>query len=337
MKLEARRVEGFLDAPGECRAVLLYGEDTGLIRERAGRLVRAVIGAADDPFRLAELDRDTAARIPEEMASLSLMGGRRAIRVRDAGDGMVAVVQRALDGGGEALLVLEGPGLAARSKLRALLEKAKDGVAIGCYPLDGGALEQMIARSLSDAGIGLDAPAKSWLAEHLGTDVAVTRRELEKLALYVGPGGRVDVEAAQACVGDLAGLSLDDALFAATEGDLPEADRALELAIAEGAAPVGVLRALLLHLQRLQRARGAMTEGIGASEAVKLVRPPVFYKKEASFLRAMGLWTDEALESAGQRVWEAEQQCKRTGSPAETICRRIVLTIAQRSAALRRR
>ena len=42
-----------------------------------------------------------------------------------------------------------------------------------------------------------------------------------------------------ACVGDLAGLSLDDALFAATEGDVARADRALELAIAEGATPVG--------------------------------------------------------------------------------------------------
>ena len=50
-----------------------------------------------------------------------------------------------------------------------------------------------------------------------------------------GPGGRVDLEAAMACVGDLAGLSLDDALFAATEGDVATADRALELAMAEGA------------------------------------------------------------------------------------------------------
>jgi DNA polymerase-3 subunit delta len=100
------------------------------------------------------------------MASLSLMGGRRVVRVRDVVDGMTGAVQRALDGAGEALLVLEGPTLAARSKLRTMLEKAADGAAIGCYPLDGGALEQMIVRSLGDAGVTLEAPAKAWLAEH---------------------------------------------------------------------------------------------------------------------------------------------------------------------------
>lgn len=337
MKLDARKVDAFLDAPGSCRAVLLYGEDVGLIRERGSRLVRAVTGATDDPFRVVELERDTSGRIPEEMASLSLMGGRRVVRVRDAGDGMVGAVQRALDGAGEALLVLEGPGLAARSKLRALLEKSADGVAIGCYPLDGGALEQMISRILSEAGVVLDPAAKNWLKEHLGTDAAVTRRELEKLALYVGPNGRADMDAVQSCVGDLAGLSLEDALFAATEGDMSEADRALELAMAEGAAPVGVLRAVLLHLQRLQRARAALAEGASAGEAARGVRPPVFFKREASFVRALGIWPTEALENAAARAWEGEQLCKRTGSPADVICRRVVLAIAQRSASVRRR
>ncbi len=71
-----------------------------------------------------------------------------------------------------------------------------------------------------------------------------------------------------ACIGDLSGLSLDDALFAATVGDVATTDRALELAIGEGAAPVRVLRAAIMHLQRLHRARLAMARG-GAGEAAK--------------------------------------------------------------------
>jgi len=34
VKLDARRVEAFLRDPGAVRAVLLHGEDAGLIRER---------------------------------------------------------------------------------------------------------------------------------------------------------------------------------------------------------------------------------------------------------------------------------------------------------------
>ncbi len=146
-----------------------------------------------------------------------------------------------------------------------------------------------------------------------------TRQEVEKLALYVGPGGRVDLDAAMACVGDLAGLSLDDALFAATAGDVALTDRALELAVAEGAAPVGVLRAALMHLQRLHRARLAVDDGLSATDAAKSVRPPVFFRRVGAFTRALGLWSSAGLMAAMAGLAEAERACKRTGAP-DTCC-----------------
>ena len=42
MKLAAAQVAGFLKNPGACRVVLLYGDDAGMIRDRAEMLVRAV-------------------------------------------------------------------------------------------------------------------------------------------------------------------------------------------------------------------------------------------------------------------------------------------------------
>jgi DNA polymerase-3 subunit delta len=170
----------------------------------------------------------------------------------------------------------------------------------------------------------------------LGADRAATRAELEKLALYAGPGGRVDLDAAMACTGDLSGLSLDDAMFAATTGDVATTDRALELAIAEGAAPVQVLRAGIMHLQRLQRARMAMDEaGMSASEASKTLRPPLFYRRVAAFNRALGMWSGAAVAVAISGLSEAERGCKRTGWPDQILCRNAVLVVARRAAAMR--
>lgn len=337
MKIDARGVEAFLAAPGTHRAVLLHGEDAGLIRERGARLVLAVAGSLDDPFRVVELDREAHHRIPEEFTSRSLTGGRRVVRIRDANDAVLAFVQRALAGPGEALMVLEAPGLAARGKLRSAIEKTPDAAAIACYTLDPRALEQTIVAVLGEIGVSIDTEARQWLVGQLGADQAVTRRELEKLATFAGRGGRVDLAAAQQCVGDLAGLSVEDALFAATSGDVEAADRALELAMAEGMAPVGILRAALYHMQRLQRARSGMAQGESALEATKAVRPPVFYQREAQFARTLGFWTEDALQAACVRIWEAERECKRTGTPAETLGRSVVLGVAQRAAVARRR
>jgi DNA polymerase-3 subunit delta len=208
---------------------------------------------------------------------------------------------------------------------------------IGCYPIEGVALEKLITETLSQSGLKVEPDARAWLATQLGADQAVTRSELEKLALFAGNEGRVDLHAAQMCVGDLAGLSLEDALFAATAGDISEADRALEVAIAEGSTPVGVLRAALLHIQRLQRARAAMDDGSSAAEAARGVRPPVFFRREAVFVQALRLWSDDDLRNACVRVWDAERACKRTGTPAETVCRSVILGLAQRAAIARGR
>lgn len=337
MKLEPRGTEAFLRDPGRARAVLLYGDDVGLIRERGGRLVRAVAGAADDPFRVVELERDGASGIPSEMTALSLTGGRRVVRVRDVTDAATAPVQAALAGPGEALLVLEAPGLAGKSKLRALIDKLADAFSIGCYPLEGRALEQTIRGVLGSLKVGVEDDALAWLTGQLGADQAVTVSEVEKLALFVGPGGRADIAAARECVGDLAGLSLEDALYAATAGEMAAADRALELALAEGAAPVQVARVGLGHVQRLQRARAAMAAGISAAEAARAVRPPLFYRRQSAFTQALNLWPLPALEWAGQRFWDAERACKRTGAPDLTIARNAVAGVAQRAAAARRR
>ena len=337
MKLAPGRVQAFLRDPANCRVVLLFGEDAGMIRERAETLVRTIAGSLDDPFLVTELPREEIRRLPDEAAGLSLMGGRRVVRVREVTDAATDAVQLVLKGRAPALVVLEGPTIASRSRLRTALDAAADGVAIGCYPEEGRALEETVRETLRANGAGVEPDALSWLSQQLGADRASTRSELEKLALYVGSGQRVDLDSAMTCVGDLAGLSLDDALFAATTGDVATADRALEAAVAEGATPVQVLRAALGHLQRLHRARLVMDEqGLNASDAVKGLRPPVFYQKVGAFTRSLGLWPATTLTAAMAALAEAERGCKRTGWPDLALCRNAVLNLARRSAAASR-
>lgn len=337
MKLMAAQIASFLRNPKDCRVVLLFGDDAGMIRDRAETLVRAVAGSLDDPFLVTDLPREEIKHLTNEAAGLSLMGGRRVVRVRDATDAATEPVLALLKTKAGALVVLEGPSMASKSKLRTALEAAPDCAAIGCYPEEGRALEETIRETLRTNGAGIEPDALTWLTQQLGADRASTRAELEKLALYVGPGNRVDLDAAMTCVGDLAGLSMDDALYAATTGDVATADRALEAAIAEGAAPVQVLRSALGHLQKLHRARLAMEEGgMTAGDAVKGVRPPVFYQKVGAFTRSLSLWPAATLTAAMAALAEAERGCKRTGWPDDALCRNAVLTLARRAAAASR-
>ncbi len=332
MKPDARQTAQLLKSPGGLRAVLLYGDDEGLIRERAEQLTRAAAGSLDDPFRVAELDRADWPRIPDEMAALSMMGGRRVVRLRDVTDTVTEPIRAALKGPGEALLVVEAPGL-GKGKLRTLLETAPDGAAIGCYPEEGRALSETIRAMLAEHGAGIDPDALTWLTDTIGGDRSVVRGEIEKLALLAGPGARISIDLARLSVGDGAGASADDALLAATSGDTETADSAVETAVAEGVNGVALIRMAISHLQKLHQARLRMSDGASAQEALRTLRPPVFFRALPAMTKSLTRWPEPALLRALEEARAVELACKQTGTRGELLAKRFIVGLSRRGAA----
>ena len=329
MKLDARRIPAFLRDPGPARVVLLHGDDEGTVRHRADQLTVAVVGQRDDPFRVAWLAREDHDRLLEEATAIAMLGGRRVVRVRDAVDGLAGPVKLAVEAAGDSLIVLEAGALPGRSKLRALVEGLENGAAMACYPEEGKALRDAIEAGLAAAGVRLDADALEWLLDRVGSDRASTRGEIEKLVLYAGADRRLDLEAVRACVGDQGASSFDDAVFAATLGDAALADRSLERALAEGMAPVAIVRGVGGHLGRLHLARGHMAAGASAADAARALRPPVFFKRVNDFVRALAAWDLRRLAAALQEVRRVELACKQTGAPDALLVRRLVLSLAR--------
>jgi DNA polymerase-3 subunit delta len=332
VKIDGARVAGFLKDPGQTRAVLLYGDDEGLIRERARALTTVVAGTTDDPFQIAELARDGWGQIATEFASLSLMGGRRVVRVREVTDAALEPVRTALKTRGDGLLVLEAPGL-GKGKLRTFVEAGTDTAAIACYPEEGAARQDSIRRMLSQAGVSADGDMLVWLAETTAGDRAVLASEVEKLILLGGAGKRVTLEDAREVTGDSAGAEADTAMLAAMRGEVALADQAVERSLGEGMNPVALIRVVMGHLQRMHLARLRMHQGMSASDAARSLRPPLFFKAVGAFTAGLALWREDALARALLEARAVEIGCKQTGSPAELSVRRLVSTLARQSQA----
>jgi DNA polymerase III subunit delta len=343
MKLPAQRVAAFLKSPDSgARAALIYGPDAGLVRERADKLAVAICPDLDDAFRVAELTSgalaDDPARLNDEAASLSLVGGRRLLRVRGAEDDLGGLFERFFKAPppGDAFVLVESGDLGPRSSLRRAFENAKSAAAIACY-LDGPREIAELAREILGAhNIELRPEALQYLAAHLGGDRQVSRRELEKLALYVGDGGKAGEDEVTVAIGDSAELSVDEVAFAAAEGDAAQLERALNRAFGEGAQPVTVLRAELRHFQRLHLAGSRLAAGSSEEDALKL-RPPLFFKLVERFKRQLRLWPPPRAEAALEALHEAEAQAKSTGLPPETVCRAALARIARNAASVRAR
>ncbi|MEQ8388709.1 MAG: DNA polymerase III subunit delta [Alphaproteobacteria bacterium] len=336
MKVPPREAERFVSTPPEAlRAVLVYGPDQGLVQERAEKLVIGTAGSVNDPFQVTEFPAadlaDEPTRLRDEAAAISFTGGRRAVRVRQAGDraGLKAIGDLLDDPPpGDYLVVVEAGDLPARSALRKLFEGASNGAALACYVDDEKAVRALARTMLGEDGITLESEAMDFLATHLGGDRLQTRREIEKLRLFAGPGGTLTLDDVIGCIGDSAMMSMEDVALAAGLGDFAGLDRGFTRAIAEGVGAVGLLRATLRHLRRLHQTRLRIERGMSEHEAMAALRPRVFFKVETVFRRSLARWEAERLAGALADLTAAESLCKTTGMPEELVCHRALVDIA---------
>jgi len=328
LKLEAGRVEGFLREPGGAKVVLVYGPDGGLVAERAVRLVKAVVGSTDDAFRYAEIS--DAGRLLEEATAASLMGGRRAVRLRDAGESAVKAVEKFLAEKSDTLVVLEAGDLTAKSKLRALVEKHSSAVAVACYAVDAQKLPLVVRERLRAEGVAIEPEAADWVAAHIGGEEGVIRQAVELLALYAGAEKKLALGDVAAALADGGESSIQEAVDAALTGDAAGVDRAISLSYEEGVSPVALVRMFLAEVMRLRViADGA--RGGSVSEAMSAARPPVFYKRQPVVTKMLSLWSVPALTEAVKAGLAAEIACKSTHVPDAAYCRQMFLGMASRA------
>ena len=320
MKVQGAAIEKFLQRPDPAvRAVLLYGGDEGLVRERAATLGKSVVPDLSDPFRVAQLATDALAADPsllaDEAASLSLMGGRRLIRIRDGSDKATRALAIMLENAtGDSLTVIEAGDLTPRSSLRKTAESAANAAAIPCYVEDEAGLARTLHAQIAGAGKSIDPDAERLLAGSLVGDRMLARGEVDKLLLYMGEERSIGIADVEATIVDTAAMGMDDAARAAADGDVAALDRCLGRLTAEAVSGVAILRTTQIYFRRLHLTRARLDAGTDLIQALSQLQPPLFFKVRDSFGRQVRRWPLRRLKAALDRLVEAEAASKRTGA-----------------------
>ncbi len=334
MKLQTKQIEGFIKAPpGEIRAILVYGPDGGLVKERSKALSLKQVSDLNDPFNVGHLNGDIIdndpARLSDEANAQSLMGGKRLLRITDAGNEVAAPLKNWLKNNPspDTLIVIEAGDLKPKDALRKICEDLANAAALPCYIEDERALGALIKDALREQGNFMIAPeAVNYLAGAVKGDRARARMEIEKLVLYMGKELKITLEDVQQSCGDIGLYSLDDLTYAFTGGNRELAMKSLRTMLDEGSEPVMILRILQNHIQRFHLVRTLMDlHNQSVDEAMKMLQPPVFFKTADMFRAQIGRWPAAKCRATLQRLNDTEARTKQTGTPSETLLAQLVL------------
>ncbi len=337
-------IDRFLKAPDpQVRAAVIHGKDRSGVAERAEILCRTVTPDLTDPFNVtvltdSDIDGDEA-RLEDALTAMSLMGGRRLVRVRlstlkpGLDKALAAALKTHAEGrfNPDAMLVVEADQLGRDSALRKTAEKEVGAVGVVCYEDETGDVARMTREALAADKVGLTADALDRFVARLPRERGLMRQEIERLALFIGPGsGRtVDTAELEQHLGVEPDASLADAALQAFGGRAGPAQSGLRRAFAEGESSVMAVRQASIHLGKLRRINILQANGANAKEAAKAAG--VFWKQEAEILRQARAWRLELLDEVLESINAADVATKTTGMPDQLIAERLLLEIAARA------
>jgi DNA polymerase-3 subunit delta len=292
-------------------AYLIHGSDSAKIDQARTRLrLRAENESGAGGLEIFEpadgKGSPDADGLAASIGSLSLMPGRRyllADRIEKWGKNQAATVSEALLAAPEETTVV----LIARGKVPAGIAEAVKKVGgedLAYEAPEGARLPVHLIESAASRGFELTPEAARFMIARMGESLPRLGAELDRLALWAGPGGTVDIEDLEEMVADTSETSsfaLGDAVIA---GDRENMIAVAERLLAQGATAGSTVYTTSTSIRRAHKALVRLENGEDPSRLERELGVPPFVARR--LINSLSGTTVDAMRSAAIAFAELE-------------------------------
>jgi len=315
-QLASKDVSGFLRSPRLQHSIyLVYGPDHGYVTEMANAIAKSSGIVMDDAFAFIRMSAAEAANdshLINEAHTVAMFAGKRVLRIVQADNdkALLKQVNTLLeDPPEETIIVLEAGELRKGTSLRKAVEKSTNGLAIPCYGDNSAAVHALIDDTFPRAEGKLHKDTRQYLASVLGADRALTRAELEKLALFGNSTSQIELKDAMALVGDASENSAFEMIDSVFAGHLEQFEQSYLSFEMTGQNPNAIATLALMQLRQFGLMRHAIEgEGQTAQSVLQNWRPPVFGNRRQTVESILRIWSTQALSHAMKRLQDTVLQ-----------------------------
>ena len=334
-QIKANMVDNYLQRPNSAhRMILIYGQDTGLITERAERLAKRYLKDNNDPFAAIRLDSSEIAsdplRLADEANTIALFGGSRVITIQISGNKSIqpAIEPLLSSPPGDAFVIIKAGDLKKTAPLRKAIEKAECAVALPCYVDAREALNGIIDEEIALADLTIAETARRMLLDNLGADRMASRAEIQKLCLYAMGQGEISEHDIEAIVGDASSHQIDMIIDSAALGKIGELDRQIEQILGSGQHPSVIGTAALRHFQMLERCLNLMDKGTPPQAALDRAAPMLHFKRKGYVQNQLRIWSSNKASRACELLAQSLANSRKHYHLSQTVISETLLMIA---------
>lgn len=309
-----RENEGVTEATqGMKRAYLIHGSDRAKVDHARNRLrARALEESGDAGIEVFEPEEGRgspdAEALVSAIGSMSLMPGRRYLLA----DGIEKWGKRQAESVSEAIGSIDPDTsvvLISRGKVPPGIEKAVgavDGSVLSYEAPRASELPAWLVNSAAARGFELDPEAARFLVAHFGDSGSMTRldNELDRLALWAGPGGRVELEDLEEMLADLTEMSVFALGDSLVSQDLGAALAIAERLLGQGSSVPAVIYPTATAVRRAHRAMSLLEAGEPPNAVERDLKLPPFLVRR--LFEAMRGASPEAMRAASIALADLE-------------------------------
>lgn len=334
MNFKQAQLESFCANPlPAVKCVILFGTNEGAIATLQKKCAEAICGSTDDAFRYAALEMEKISKdggeVYAEFHAQSLMGGRRAVVVKNADNNLAPLIKKMIpESQSENLLILSSLSMNTKSSLITWAKDRDDVIIVGCYEERAGDIAEEAAKMLKEKGLRADVATMQFLCARLSPDRKLNQSEIDKLEMYLGERKDVTVEDVKNAVSDVAGASYDDLCYYTAGGEVNKACAMFERLIKEGEYSVTLVRQLEYHFGKLLECAAQIENGKTIDETIRGLRPPLMFYRKNDFIKQLNLWKKEKLLNALHILYECERDCKTSNMPDKHCASYAIMRLA---------
>lgn len=293
MKISASLTEQYIAKISQEKIVgcLLYGPESTISRYRFEIIAKQIVSDLSDPFLVVNLSseriKEDKAILVDEFYSMSMLGGRKLILIKDGNEDVVQALKILMTDpqygrkSNNFILILAGD-LAKTSGLRKIIEESQFLMALPCYEDRVESIRSFVIKEMQKNNIETNPQIIYMFIKNYGKDRHLMLNEINKIKNYLSKDEKLTPEIFdKLCTSGQDNNLYDFAIeFARKNYDqcMIMAERALEV----GNESIMLTRSLINYFSKLYFAKvGLELEGRSLEEVVKSAQ--IFFKNEKDF------------------------------------------------------
>ena len=317
--------------------ILFYGTNNGLVNSLFNATLSTLSINSNDPFDVSKLTTENIVEnsscLTEALSTYSMVSSQRYVLLnicnytlnKNTINVILSSIKLDIEG---CVLIIKADNLGSQSELVKFSSNSKSGLLIACYEESLGNIKTKLSNILNDNNQTFNSSFISLLSSKFSNDSSINQMELEKLETFLMNNNKVNESTLLNFIINNTDININKIAIHCASGNIEKALFFYQKSIQSSILPLFVLKAILKHLNLIERILFSVNDGNSIDYAINSLKPPVFFKDKPHLTLQASLWTIERTKTVKKRLIDAEIKCKSYAINEKLFVAQLILSIS---------